>query len=249
MVLDASLPRRRRLRRAVERLAADRPPALSEVVVDVAHRGSPDSRADVVPAEAPAGRMVGGVVAVAGVVGDVEASDERDFAVDDHGLLVVAVERVLARVGFAADAGAAGQPLDGFANLLARGMEGGNRGARPHEHADVDAFGRGGEKLPDRVARVPAYELEVRRDVPAGQVDVLLGALDHRGNSDKNLCPFDQQGERLAGMGGGLAGAPRPVVGRIQSVAPAEATEAPSVLGAHRRLDTVTYEAVESGNQ
>ena len=44
-----------------------------------------------------------GVEAIAAVVGDVDAADEGKAAVDHHDLLVMAVDRVLARVGLAAD--------------------------------------------------------------------------------------------------------------------------------------------------
>ena len=50
--------------------------------------------------------MPGAVEAVAGEVGEVDAADERELVVDDHELLVVAVQRALVRVERARDGGA-----------------------------------------------------------------------------------------------------------------------------------------------
>ena len=74
--------------------------------------GPREPRGDVVPAEPSAGLVGRDVEAVAGVVGQVDPADERELAVDHDRLLVVAVERVLPRVGLAADAGPAGEVLD-----------------------------------------------------------------------------------------------------------------------------------------
>ena len=71
-------------RRAVQLLAGHLAPAQREVVVDVGDRGAAQARADVVPAEAPPGRVVARVEPVAGVVGHVDPADERELAVDDH---------------------------------------------------------------------------------------------------------------------------------------------------------------------
>ena len=68
-------------------------PAHAEVVADVAHRGSFDARAGVVPADTHARGMVVRVVAVAGFGGEVDATDEGDPIVDDDRLLVMAVHR------------------------------------------------------------------------------------------------------------------------------------------------------------
>ena len=74
----------------------------------------------------------------------------------------MAVERMLARIGLAADPGPAGELLHRLAHLLAGGVERRHRSARPHEHPHVDALGRLGQQL--RRARrgvLAADELEV----------------------------------------------------------------------------------------
>ena len=106
--LDRVLAGVGRGRRAVQRLPGQLAPAQREVIVDVGDRGAAQARPDVVPAEPAPRRVVARVEPVAGVVGHVDSADERELAVDDHGLLVVAVERMLAGVGLAADPGIAG---------------------------------------------------------------------------------------------------------------------------------------------
>ena len=131
-------------------LAGDLAPSHREVIVDIEHRRAAQSRADVVPAQTPPGGMVAGVETVAAEVGDVDAADERDLAVHHHGLLVMAVERMLARVGLAADPRPARERLDGVANLAAGGAKRGHRRARPDEDPHVEPLGRFREHRPQR---------------------------------------------------------------------------------------------------
>ncbi len=154
----------------VECLAGELDPAQREVRGDIRHRGAVQARAHVVPAEPAAGGVALGVVAVTAEVGHVDAPDERRVPVDDHDLLVVAVDRVLTRVDLAADLRLAGQLLDIRRHLRARGMEERDRGARPHEHAHVGALGDLGQERTEDDGALPAHQLEVRGDVPAHDV-------------------------------------------------------------------------------
>ena len=175
-------PAARGARRPVQLIAREFAPAQREVVVDVGDRGAAQARADVVPAEPAARRMVTGVEPIAAVVGHVDTADERDLAVDNDGLLVVAVERMLARIGLAADPRAAGEGRDAVADLLARGMERRHRRARPYEHPHVGPLRDLGQEPAEHAAALPADELEVGRDVPAGHVDVVARALERLGD-------------------------------------------------------------------
>ena len=83
---------------ARQRLAGDRRPAQVEVLGDVRDDRAAQPGADVVPAQAPAGRVPARVPAVAAEVGEVDAADEGDLVVDHDELLVVAVQEALARV-------------------------------------------------------------------------------------------------------------------------------------------------------
>jgi hypothetical protein len=152
-------------------------PARDEVVVDVGDGRPPQPRAHVVPAETPSRRVVARVEAIAGVVGEVDPAREGQLAVDADRLLVMAVERVLAGIGLALDARRARERAHGLAHLGAGGVERRHRRARPHEHAHVDALGQLGEQRAEDDGRLAAHELEVRRDVPAGQVDEPARAL------------------------------------------------------------------------
>ena len=104
-----------------------------------------------------------GVEAVARQRREVDPADERDLAVDDHELLVVAVHRPLARVQLAADA----RPVH---ELVARGsrtararLEQRHRRAGPQQHAHVRRARR-----PRRAASRSGRALVVARQPEAG---------------------------------------------------------------------------------
>ena len=104
-------------RRRGHRLAGQLAPAQREVRGHVGDRGAAQPGADVVPAQPPPRRVIGGVVAVAAEVGHVDAAHERDPAVDHDGLLVVAVKRMLAGIELTADLRLAHQLLHALAHL------------------------------------------------------------------------------------------------------------------------------------
>jgi hypothetical protein len=82
--------------------------------------------------------VIAGVVAVASEVGHVDAADEGQLSVDHDRLLVVAVERVLARITFTADLGLAGQRLQTRAHVLARWVKSGHRRSGPRQQTHVE---------------------------------------------------------------------------------------------------------------
>ncbi len=236
-------------RRSLEPLAAELTPPQREVVVYVEDGGTSNPGAHVVPAEPPASGVVAGVEPITPIVGHVDPADERDLAVDDHGLLVVAVEGVLARIGLAANPGAAGQLLDAVAHLLAGGVKRRHRRSGPHQHSDVDPFGRLGQQLAEHRRPLPADELEVGRHVPPGHVDVVTRARDRLRDGREGRGSVDEHVQRAAVARRRIAGRPDAVLWWRQGVFPAEAAEAPSMLGAHRRLNAITDEAVEARDQ
>ena len=119
-------------------LARQLQPAKREVVGHVRHRRTAKARGDVVPAEPPARAVLLGVEPIAGVVGQIDAADERELAVDHDRLLVVTVERMLARVGLAPDPRPADEGLHRLADLRAGGMEGGHGRAGPDQDPHID---------------------------------------------------------------------------------------------------------------
>ena len=164
-------------------------------------------------------------------------------------LLVVAVERVLARVGLAVDARAAREGAHGLAHLRAAGMKGGDRRPGPHEDAHVDAFGELGEQRARGDRRLAADELEVRGQVPAGQVHEVAGALHRLGDGRQRLGAVDEHVERAALAWRRVAGGPYPVVGRLQCALPPQAPESAAVLGGHGGLDRVAQGGVGTAEE
>ncbi len=81
-----------------EHLADDLLPASAEVLCDVLDGRPFDPCARVVPTYGCARGMFRGVVAVAGLGGQVDAADEGDAVVDDDCLLVMAVQGPLLRI-------------------------------------------------------------------------------------------------------------------------------------------------------
>ena len=130
----------RRLRRTAR---ASRSPVTSrqraaKCAATSATAGPVDAARRVVPAEPAAHRVLAGVVAIAAERGDVDTADERDLAVDDHELLVMAVHRTLMRVELAAHARSSRDLVAHPPHGRAVGREQRQRRAAPQQHSDVD---------------------------------------------------------------------------------------------------------------
>src|ERR1700761_4600855 len=202
-----------RLRRR-QVLSGDLAPAHREVIVDVEHGRAANTRADVVPAQlAPCG-MVAGVEAVAAEVGDVDAADERDLAVHHHGLLVMAVEWMLARVGHAADPRPAREHLDGVTYLAAGGTKSRHGGAGPDQDPHIEPLCRLREHWPQRSRALAAHQVEMWSEVPAGHVDEVARSLDRLSDSREGLGAIDQDVHRAARARRWIACCPQSVIGR-----------------------------------
>ena len=123
----------------------------------------------VVPTLLSARRVLLCVPALALVVRQVDAADERDAIVDDDELLVMAVHRPFLRVGGKPYSRAELERMPHAVDVLAVRMEEGQRRAGPDEHVDVDALG---ELCEQRLELRAVGELEPRRQVPAGEMDM-----------------------------------------------------------------------------
>ena len=99
------------------------------------------------PAQGATHRMFAGVKAVAAERGEVDPTDERDLAVDDDELLVVAVHRALVRVERALHPRATHQLLANVAHGCTRRLEHRERRARPQQNPDVDPLGEIAEQI------------------------------------------------------------------------------------------------------
>ena len=139
----------------------------------------------------------------------------------------------------ALDARAARERAHGLLHLRARGVKGRHRRAGPHEHAHVDALGQLGEQRADDDRRLAADELEVRRQVPAGDVHEVARALHRLGDGGQRLRAVDEDVERAALARRRIAGGPQAVVGRLQRPLPPQAPQAAAVLDRHGGLDRV----------
>jgi hypothetical protein len=124
----------------------------------------------VVPAERAAVVVERRVEAIAAQVGEIDAADEGECAVDDHQLFMVAVHGPVALVEGAANARVRNKIGESLPGLRARRMKEWNRSARPEEHAHVDTLRGLGEEVTERDHRRPTFHGEVRAHHPAGDV-------------------------------------------------------------------------------
>ncbi len=202
------------------------------------------------PSQGTAHRVITRVKPVAAKRGEVDPADERDLAVDDDQLLVMAVHRTLMSVECALDARATHQLLANLANGCSRRLEDRQRGARPEENPDVD----GRSAIAEQIAQAPRLlvtrEAELRSDVPAGDVDMRAGARDRFGDAGQGVRAVDQHLQLTARPRRRVAGCPERSVGwRAQLVEATGATKAPAVMGADRRLEAFAYAGVDAVDQ
>ena len=211
---------------------------------DVGDRRALDARADVVPADVRARRVVAPVEAVARLGGEVDAADERDAVVDDDRLLVVAVHRPLLRVERALDLRAAHEAIAHLPHVSARGTEERQRRACPHEDAHVDALrqlGRAG--CGARAARRRARARSRARSASPSGGCATRGAQRLRDRRQR-LRAVDEDLERVAGPRRRVARRP-PTGRRLQRLEPADPREAPPVVAADLLRDLLAEPAFD----
>ena len=112
-------------------LAGRRLPTHREVVGHVTHGRAGDPGGHVVPAGGPSRRMFLPIPAVAVETGQVDATHECDSVVDDDRLLVMTVQRALARIERALDPGAGDELIANLPHVAAPGPEDRERRPRP----------------------------------------------------------------------------------------------------------------------
>ena len=185
-------------------LACDFVPAHPEVLGNV-HDGGPfDASAGVVPAYCRPCRVIARVVAVAGLRGEIDATDERHPVVDHDRLLVVAVHRPLMRVEATLDLRPRDQAIPHLPYRLPRRAKQRQRCPRPHEHSHLDALGKFGQQVPHHRRGPLAGKRKVRREIPTGDMNMRPGPLELSRHPGQCLRPVDQHfglvalsGERL----------------------------------------------------
>ena len=150
------------------------------------------------------------VASVSGHGRQVDAADERQPAVDDDRLLVVAVQRALVRVELAADA----RP----AQLVARSphrapgwTEDRQRRARPQEHADVDPAGELREQVADdHRGRAGAHRRSPARGTIRSRCTEVVAAVNSSTMRPSAASPSIRISSRLPARGGGESAAHPP---------------------------------------
>ncbi len=157
-------------------------------------------------AELASGRMTIPVAAVAAEQAQVDAADEGDAVVDDHELLVVAVERPLPRVERHRDPRASGELVACLTHLASVRVEHRQRRTRPGEHAHIDPLRR----PIDAAAADPDYGYQRFGDIIDELSATLTAHLAHEEADglpliDASLAPAEWQhfaqvhAERIAG--------------------------------------------------
>ena len=158
-----------------------------------------DARRDVVPADGGSGVVAGAIEPVASLGGQVDPADERNPVVDHDRLLVVAMEWAFVAVECDLHLRVPRETVPHERDVFPRGAEQWKRRAGPGEHADVDALCELREEVAqDDVLSVPD-ERERGCEVPAGQVDVRVGAEKFLGHRRQRFGSVDQDVDRIAG--------------------------------------------------
>jgi hypothetical protein len=162
---------------------------------------------------------------------------------------VVAVKRVLARVRLAAYPRAADKPLDLRRYLLARGMKCRYRRARPDHHPHVDVLRELREQCAEDDRALTANELEVRCEVPAGDVDVRAGRLHGLGDRGERLRAVDQDVELVARTRRRRSGRPESPAVELNRAGLPQPLQTPPVMMLDRLLDRVPEQAVDPSDR
>ena len=159
----------------------------------------------------PRGGWPGVVETVAGEIREVDAAHEGQLVVDDHELLVVAVQRPLVRVERAHDGAVLAERIAHAAHGAPRHRIQRQGRAAPEQHAHGHAAG--GRPRAGRAgspAARPAVSAKSGRHAPAGDVDVRASARDRLGHARERLLAVDEHLDRVARRWAARRRPPRP---------------------------------------
>ncbi len=151
------------------------------------------------PPEATAHRVISGVVPVAAQRRQVDAADERDLAVDDDQLLVMAVHWALAGIERDPHARAAKELVAHLPNGATARREDGQRCPGPQQHPDIHAFSQLAEQIAKARCAIVTREPETGSHVPPGDVDVRAAARERPSDARQSLSAVYQNLERAPG--------------------------------------------------
>ena len=214
------------------------------MVGDVGDRRAAQPDRGVVPAQWATRRVVGAVVPVAFERGEVDAAHERQLAVDDDDLLVVAVHEVLAVVQRTLHRAVADELVTRLLDHGARRVERAQRRTGPHQQPHVDALGRLREQVAEGGRAGLAAESEVRRAVPTGDVHGRLRTLDGLLHRTQRRHPVDEDGRLVAAAHLGSWRPPAASL-RLHHVVPADPAQTPVVPVPLGPLESLTDPVVD----
>ena len=127
------------------------------------------------------------------------------------------------------------------------GASGGRGGSGAPAHARTRTSARSatlGQEVPQDDRRPVPTQREVRREVPAGEIDVRAGGLDLGGNSGQGRLAVDEDPEAATFPRRRAGGGPSPRR-RVQSCELPDPPQATLMVAADSRGDDVTKRAVE----
>ena len=112
----------------------------------------------------------------------------------------------------------------------------GKLGASPQQDAYVRTVGGAAKGISQGDGLAPPRELEVRRGVPPGEVDTVLGALDESQHRGERLLPVDQDLRAVAAPHREARDVHQGLLG-VERCRPTDALQPPLVLPSDHRLD------------
>ena len=198
------------------------------------------------PSQTAAHRMITGVKTIAAERGQVDTPDERDLAVHDDQLLVVAMHRPLVEIKRALHARAADELLAHAAHGRTSRREDRQRRS-PQQHPDLDSLGQITEQIAQPRRLIVARQSEIRRNVPPGDMHMRASAGQRLGDARQRLPTVNQHVKRSTSARRGIAGSPQRRARRgVQLIDPTETLQPAPMMPTDRGLDAVTCPAIEA---
>jgi len=119
----------------------------------------------------------------------------------------------------------------------------------PRQNADVDALGRLREQGSEDGRGFATHQLELRREMPAGDMNELPGRCDRFRDRSHRLLPVDEHVERAALPGWRLTLCPGAGTSGVQRTRPLQALQPAGVLGDDCGFDASPDRRVEPARQ
>ena len=118
-------------------------------------------------------------------------------------------------------------------------------GRSARTYPDLDTLGDLGKQVTKHLRLTVTYEREVRREVPAGNVDVRAGLFQFTGDAGKGFCPVDQDLHLVALARRGISGRPASRR-RVEGAKLANPREPAAVMRNDEPLDRLAHRIVQS---